>query len=138
MDHILSELSIIIHLSRVALHGMAHGFIELDKAVVHLIRLFSVLCSWFLFVCPLMPSLGTYHLTGISLILDVGYVFTVPAPDLGHRISPLSCLLLQCCAATAHCSRGIINSSVVYDTLSHLIITLCDSQDRHYYFYLTD
>ena len=37
--HIFSELSTITHLSWVALHGMAPGFIELDKAVVHVIRL---------------------------------------------------------------------------------------------------
>ena len=41
----LSELSITTHLSWVALHGMAmaHSFIELDKAVVQVIRLFSFL-----------------------------------------------------------------------------------------------
>ena len=39
MDHILSELSPMTHLSWVALHGMAHGFIELDKVVVHVITL---------------------------------------------------------------------------------------------------
>ena len=37
VDHILSELSTMTHLSWVALHGMAHNFIELDKAVVHVI-----------------------------------------------------------------------------------------------------
>ena len=31
------------HLSWVALHGMAYSFIELDKAVVHVIRLVSFL-----------------------------------------------------------------------------------------------
>ena len=35
------------HLSWVALRGMAHSFIELDKAVVHVIRLFSFLWLWF-------------------------------------------------------------------------------------------
>ena len=35
VDHILSELSTINHPSWVALHGMAHSFIELDEAVVH-------------------------------------------------------------------------------------------------------
>ena len=39
MDHLLSELSTITCPSWVALHGMAHSFIELDKAVVHMIRL---------------------------------------------------------------------------------------------------
>ena len=29
-------------------HGMAHSFIKLDKAVVHVIRLVSFLCLWFL------------------------------------------------------------------------------------------
>ena len=43
VDHVLSELSTITCLSWVALHGMAHGFIELDKAVVHVIRLVSFL-----------------------------------------------------------------------------------------------
>ena len=35
VDYILSELSTMTCLSWVALHGMAHSFIELDKAVVH-------------------------------------------------------------------------------------------------------
>ena len=43
VDHILSELSTMTHLSWVALHGMAHSFIELNKAVVHVIRLVSFL-----------------------------------------------------------------------------------------------
>ena len=42
-DHILSELSTMTHPFWMALHGMAHSFIELDKAVVHVIRLFSFL-----------------------------------------------------------------------------------------------
>ena len=33
--------------SWVALHGMAHSFIELDKGVVHVIRLVSFLWLWF-------------------------------------------------------------------------------------------
>ena len=39
MDHILSELSTMTHPSWVALHSLAHSFSELDKAVVHVIRL---------------------------------------------------------------------------------------------------
>ena len=42
VDHILSELSTMTHLSWMILHGMAHGFIELDKAVLHVI-------SWLVF-----------------------------------------------------------------------------------------
>ena len=43
VDHILSELSAMTCPSWVALQGMAHSFIELDKAVVHVIRLVSFL-----------------------------------------------------------------------------------------------
>ena len=45
--------------SWVALHGMAHSFIELDKAVVHVISLIliSVFCDCgFHSVCPLMEK----------------------------------------------------------------------------------
>ena len=47
VNHVLSELSTMTHPSWVALHGMAHSFIELDKAVVHVISLVSFLwlCS---------------------------------------------------------------------------------------------
>ena len=43
VDHVLSKLSIMTHPSWVALHGMAHSFTELDKAVVHVISLVSFL-----------------------------------------------------------------------------------------------
>ena len=43
VDLILSELSTMTHPSWVALHGMANSFIELDNAVVHVIRLASCL-----------------------------------------------------------------------------------------------
>ena len=46
VDHILSELSTTTCPSWVALQGMAHSFIELDKAVVHVIRLVSFLWLW--------------------------------------------------------------------------------------------
>ena len=69
-----------IHLSSVAPDSMAHSFIELDKAVVHVISLASFLCLWFQCVCLLMPSHNTYRLTWVSLTLDVGYLFkAVPA-----------------------------------------------------------
>ena len=38
VGHVLSELSTMIHPSWVALHGTAHSFIKLDKAVIHVIR----------------------------------------------------------------------------------------------------
>ena len=47
VDHILSELSTMTRSSWVALQGMAHSFIELDKAVVHVIRLVRFLWLWF-------------------------------------------------------------------------------------------
>ena len=47
MDHILSELSPMARLSWMALDGMAHSFTELDKAVVHVVRLVSFLWLWF-------------------------------------------------------------------------------------------
>ena len=48
VNHVLSELSIMICPSWVALHSMAHNFIELDKAVVHVISLVSFM--WLLFL----------------------------------------------------------------------------------------
>ena len=71
VDHILSDLS-----TMTARLGWPHtawlSFIELDKAVVHVIRLASCLWLWFQYVCPLIPSLSAYHLTWVSLSLDVG------------------------------------------------------------------
>ena len=52
VDHVLSELSTMTCLSWVALHSMAHSFIELDKAVVHVISLVSFLWLWFAFCLP--------------------------------------------------------------------------------------
>ena len=42
-DHVLLELSTMTCPSWVALYSMAHSFIELDKGVVHVIRLLSFL-----------------------------------------------------------------------------------------------
>ena len=47
LDHILSEVATMTCPSWVALHGMAHSFIELDKAVIHVIGLVSFLWLWF-------------------------------------------------------------------------------------------
>ena len=52
VDYILSELSTITRPSWVALKGMAHSFIELDKAVFHVISLISFLGLWFSFHLP--------------------------------------------------------------------------------------
>ena len=93
------------------------SFIDLDKAVVHVIRLASFLWLWSQSVCTLMPSLSVYHLTWVFLTLDVGYLFTAvqqraaAAPYLGSGISPhnrcswfwswgISSQLLLLCAAS--------------------------------------
>ena len=52
MDHILSELSTMTRPSWVALHGLAHSFIELDKPVFHVINLIYFLWLWFSFCLP--------------------------------------------------------------------------------------
>ena len=43
VDYVLSELSTMTCLSWVVLQSMAHNFIKLDKAVVHVISLVSFL-----------------------------------------------------------------------------------------------
>ena len=56
VDHILSQLSTMTHPSWVALHGVAHSFIELDKTVVHVLD-WLVLCDFgFQSVCPMMDK----------------------------------------------------------------------------------
>ena len=49
VNHVSSELSTMTCPSWMALHGMANSFIELDKAVVHVISLVSFL--WLCFFC---------------------------------------------------------------------------------------
>ena len=53
VNHVLSELSTMTCPSWVALHSMAHGFTELDKAVVHMISLIIFCDCGFHSVCPL-------------------------------------------------------------------------------------
>ena len=62
------------------------SFIELDKAVVHVIRLVSCLWLWFKSICPLMPCLRAYCLSWVFLTLDMGYPFTA-APAKRSRCS---------------------------------------------------
>ena len=52
VNHMFSELSTMTRPSWVALHRMAHSSVELDKAVVHEIRLVSFLWLWFSFCLP--------------------------------------------------------------------------------------
>ena len=103
MDNILPEIYTMTHLSWVALHSMVHSFIELDKAVVHVIRLISFLWLWF--VCLPSDALSQ-HLRSYWDFSDLGHVvfLTAPAPDLGcgYLLSPL-----QLHAATIRCSSSI-------------------------------
>ena len=87
VDHILSDLSTMTRPSWVAPQALL-SFIELDQAVVCVIRLTSFLWLWFQFVCPLMPSCNTYHLTWVSLNLDVGYLFTAAPAKHSHCSLP--------------------------------------------------
>ena len=52
VGHVSSELSAMTCLSWVASHSVAQSFIELDKAVVHVISLVSFLWLWFSFCLP--------------------------------------------------------------------------------------
>ena len=72
VDHVLSEFSTMSYASWVALHGMTHNFIELHKAVIHVIILFSFLwlrfplwrpCNWS--SCFLMSALWWMRIRGL-------------------------------------------------------------------------
>ena len=52
VNHILSELSTMTHPSWVALHSMAHSFIKIHKAMIHVMSLVSFLWLWLLFCLP--------------------------------------------------------------------------------------
>ena len=80
------------------------SFIELDKAVVHVIKLVSFLWLWFQSVCPLMPSLHAYHLTmcfsylwhGLALHGCSSKVQPMPLTlDLGYLPSSACCSSLS-------------------------------------------
>ena len=56
VGHVLSELSIMNCPNWVALQGIAHSFIELDKAVIHVISLVNFCDCGFHSVFPLMDE----------------------------------------------------------------------------------
>ena len=59
----------------------------IDKAVVHVIRLTSFLWLWF--VCLLSDAFrNIYHLTWVSLTLDVGYLFRAAPAKHSHCCLP--------------------------------------------------
>ena len=67
-----------------------------DKAVVRVIRLASFLCLWF--VClPSDASRNTYHLTWVSLTLDVGYLFTGCSSKAQLLLKSWKVMLWKCC-----------------------------------------
>ena len=53
VDHVLSEVSTMTRLFWVALHGMAHSFIELDKAVWSMWSVWLVFCDCGFVLCAL-------------------------------------------------------------------------------------
>ena len=105
-------------------HTARLRFIELDKAVVQVIRLTSFLWLWFHCVCPLMPFLSAYCLTWVSLTLDVVYLFTAApkstasAPYLGWVAPPdLKCRV----ALLGHCPWPQTWSSSSWPLLCHYV-----------------
>ena len=91
VDHILSDLSTMTRPSWVAPRGWL-TFIELDKAVVLVWLDWLVFCEYgfsvFALWCPLIPSCNTYHLTWISIFLDVGYLLTAAPAKRSHCSLP--------------------------------------------------
>ena len=73
------------------------SFIELDKNVVHVIRLVSFLWLWFQSVCPLIPSLSTLCLTGVSLTLDVGCLFSGTHCSSAAQLPLIAALIYSIC-----------------------------------------
>ena len=80
VDHILSELPTVTHPSWVAPHGMAHGFIELDKAAIHVISLVSFCDCGFLSVCPLSA------LWCLCSVYSVHQPILIPPPELENNL----------------------------------------------------
>ena len=65
------------HPSWVALQGMAHSFIELDKAVVHVIRLVSFLSLW---LSVIVVSVGLLKKQESSRKTSISALLTIPKP----------------------------------------------------------
>ena len=83
------------------------SFIELDQAVVHVIRLVNCLWLSFQSVCPLMPSLNACCLTWFSLTFDVWYLFTA---------APAKC---SCCSLPW--TLGSRNLCQIINSIFHII-----------------
>ena len=98
VGHILSELSTMACPSRVALHGIAHSFIELDKAVVHVIRLVSFLWLHFQSVWPIMVK--------VSRLLEDSWSEKLTEVEIRS------------------CSDGLVHAQ--FSSVTQLCPTLCD------------
>ena len=75
VDHVLSEFSTMTSPSWVALLGMAHSLIELDKVVIHVIRLVSFLWLWFSVCRPVQPP---FHCLPFCSVFSVPGEGTAP------------------------------------------------------------
>ena len=120
VDHILSELSTMTHPFWVALQGMAHSFIELDKAVVHVISLISFLWLWFSFCLPSDP-ITSWQIDGetVEIVADTilgGSKITADG-NCSHEIK--RCLLL---------GRKVM-TNLKWCEVTQLCPTLCDPVD---------
>ena len=56
LDHVFSKLSTMTHLSWVVPHSMAHSFIKLEKAVIHVVSLVSFLWLWLSVIFIYIPQ----------------------------------------------------------------------------------
>ena len=103
------------------------SFIELDKAVVFVIRFASFQWLWFQSVCPLMPYLSAYCLTWVSLTLDVGYLFPSPSSKAQPLLLPWMCgssswpLLLCFSQLTCPDNSGRVPKMIVYGELCQIL-----------------
>ena len=75
-----------------------------------------------------MTSLSTYHLTWVSLTLDVGYLLKAAAADFGRGVSPLGCSSVQFSSIAQSCPT--LCDPVNHNTSSLLSITSSRSSLR--------
>ena len=62
----------------------------------------------FPYVCPLMPSCNTYHLTCVSLTLDVGYLFTAAPAKCSCCSLPWTGYLLTAAPPDLECGVAVL------------------------------
>ena len=102
VDHVFSELSTMMHTSWVALHGMAHSFIELDKTPWSLWSVWLVFCD-----CGfILSALCWIWIRGLWKLLD----------RRGWLRGKLGLVLMG----------GAVLSSVQFSSVAQSCPTLCD------------